>query len=105
MTNKEIENLFEEIFLEDDYVETSRLHFPEFHTDEMEVLHVMLFGGMNGCGEWIEYLDDVMHVLKMCRKNKIYGYIVNWDIDALDDVFRVEIELRDLEEFNEEKPE
>jgi hypothetical protein len=44
-----------------------------------------------------------MHILKMCRKNKIYGYIIKWDIDALDDIFKVEIQLGDLEEFNKEK--
>ncbi len=60
---------------------------------------------MNGRGEWLEYLDDVMHILKMCRKNKIYSYITKWDIDALDDLFKVEIQLGDLEEFTKENPE
>jgi len=105
MTNKEIENRFEEIFLEGDYVETSRLHSPEFIEDEWGLLYVVLFGGMNGRGEWLEYLDDVMHILKMCRKNKIYSYITKWDIDALDDLFKVEIQLGDLEEFTKENPE
>ena len=105
MTNEEIREIFEDIFFEEDYVETSRLREPEFELNPVGNYNVTLFGGMNGWGEWIEYLEDFSRILKGLRKNNISGYIVDMNIDALDDVFNITIELRDLEELNKEKPE
>ena len=100
MTNKEIEEIFE-----DDYKDTSRLHFPEFFTSEFETLHCYLYGGMNGWGETKDYLHDLYELVCALEKNNICAHIVSVDIDSLDDVFKVELELRDLQEFYKEKPE
>lgn len=105
MNNKQIEEIFEDVFFEDNYTKTSRLHFPEFTTDELEILHVILFGGMNGWGDSKDYLRDIADLIDSLEKNNIYAYVTNMTIDALDDVFKVELELRDLEEFNKEKSE
>lgn len=105
MTNKEIEEIFEDIFFEDDYVETSRLHSPEFSNGEFETLHVSLYGGMNGWGESKDYCYDLFELIEALESNGIYAYIVKMDIDALDDLFKVELELRDFEEFYKGKPE
>jgi len=48
MTNSEIIANFEEIFKEDDYSTTSRLHFAEFSEDKYANVLVSLYGGMNG---------------------------------------------------------
>lgn len=105
MTNKEIEDLFEDIFFEEDYVETSRLHAPDFSVNEFDRLHVILYGGMNGWGESKDYCYDLYELIEALESNGIYAYIVDMDIDAMDDLFRVELELRDFEEFYKEKPE
>ena len=105
MTNKEIQDIFEKIFLEDDYVETSRLHMPEFHISEFETLHVSLYGGMNGWGESKDYLYDLYEIIDALELNGVNAYIVKMDIDALEDLFKVELELRDLKEFYKDKPE
>ena len=105
MTNKEIREIFEDIFFEDDYIKTSRLRDPEFKLNEANNYVVTLFGGMNGWGNSIEYLEDFSRLLKGLWKNGVSGYIVDLNIDALDDVFSITIELRDLNEFYKEKPE
>ena len=74
----------------------------EFKLNEVGNYIVTLFGGMNGWGEWIEYLDDFSRLLKGLHKNNISGYIVDINIDALDDVFSITIELRDLKELTKE---
>jgi len=113
MTNEEIKEKFEDIFFEDDYVETSRLREPEFYINEasndginkFEVLHVKLFGGMNGWGKSEDYLEDLRDIIEMCKNNNIFAYLTKMEIDALDDVFYVDFQLGDLKELNKEKPE
>ena len=105
MTNQQILEIFEDIFFEDDYVETSRLHSPEFMTTEDDVVLVALFGGLNGWGDSKDYLYDLYELLDCLESNGVIGRIVNFAIDALDDVFKVEIELRDLQEFYKGRPE
>ena len=105
MTNEEIRDVFEDIFFENNYVETSRLRDPEFKLNLADNYVVTLYGGMNGWGDWIEYLKDFSNVLRRLEKKSVSGYIVDVDIDALDDVFKIEIELRDLEKLKKEKPE
>ena len=105
MNNQEILETFEEVFFEDDYVDTSRLHNPEFSTTKEGVLVVTLYGGMNGWGESKDYLYDLYELLDDLEGNGIIGYIVKFNIDGLDDVFKVELELRDLQEFYKGKPE
>lgn len=48
MTNIEIIHIFEDIFFEDDYIETSRLHNPEFGMNKAGNTTVTLYGGLNG---------------------------------------------------------
>lgn len=105
MNNLEILEIFEDIFFEDDYVETSRLHNPELSTTEDDVLLVTLYGGMNGWGNSKDYLYDLYELLDGLESNGVVGHIVRFNIDNLDDVFKVEIELRDLQEFYRGKPE
>lgn len=105
MTNKEIESIFEDVFSEDIYAETSRLHNPEFCTGDFETVHVVLYGGMNGWGESKEYCYDLYDLIEALEAKGVLGHIVKVDIDPLDDLFKVELELRDLEEFNKGKSE
>lgn len=95
MTNSEIIAIFEKIFKEDDYSNTSRLHFPEFKTSKTEVQLVTLYGGMNGWGESRDYLYDLYELINALEANGINAYITEFWIDALDDLFKVTIELRD----------
>lgn len=105
MTNQEIQEIFEDIFFEDDYTETSRLHSPEFRTNEFANVLVDIYGGLNGWGEWKDYLYDLYEVIDSLEANNILATVVNWNIDVLDDVFKVTLELRDLKEYYEKKPE
>lgn len=113
MTKNEIRDIFEDIFFEENFVETSRLRDPEFYTsktsndgiDEFEVLHVKLFGGMNGWGESKDYLYDLYELIEGLNNNGISAYLVKMDIDSLDDVFYVDLQLEDLEKYHKEKSE
>ena len=113
MTNKEIQNIFENLFFEEDFTETSRLRDPEFYTNkssndganEFEILHVKLFGGMNGCGESKDYLYDLYEIIDALNANNVFAYLVKMEIDALDDVFYVDLQLEDLKERYKEKSE
>lgn len=98
MTNKEIIEIFEDIFFEDDFAETSRLHSPEISLNKFGNVLVCLYGGMNGFGQFKDYLYDLYELINCLEGNNIEAYIVNWDIDALDDVFKVTLELKDLKE-------
>ena len=104
MTNKEILETFEDIFFEEDYVNSSRLREPEFSTSDYGFLHVKLFGGMNGWGEWKEYLYDLYELAEALETNGISMTVIKFETDVLDDVFYVELELRDLAEFYKGKP-
>lgn len=103
MTNTEIKEVFEKVFSEELYEKTSRLHCCEFDVNEVYNTVVTIYGGMNGWGDWIEYLHDLKCLLKILKNNGVYGIITKFDIDVLDDVFKVEIELRDLEEITKMK--
>lgn len=105
MTNEKIKEVFEEHFFENVYLETSRLHSPEFKTNNFNNLIVTLYGGLNGWGKSSEYFYDIYELINMLKMFGISAYVVNMDIDALDDVFKIELELRDLKELNKEKPE
>jgi len=105
MTNKEIREVFEDIFFEDDFTESSRLNSPEFRINEFENVVVDLYGGMNGWGEWKDYLYDLYELIDSLERNGVVAYIVNWEIDSFDDLFKVTLELRDLKEYYEKKPE
>lgn len=113
MTNKEIQKKFEDIFSEEDFKETSRLKHPEFYTskasndgiNEFESFHVKLFGGMNGWGESKDYLYDLYELINALNDNNIFAYLVKMEIDALDDVFYVDLQLGDLTECLKEKSE
>lgn len=105
MTNKRIREVFDEIFLEEDYSETSRLHSPEFFETNTLVQHLVIYGGMNGLGSSKDYLYDLYELIDALEMFGVLAYIVKMDVDALDDLFKVEFELRDLKEFYNEKPE
>lgn len=105
MTNIEIIHIFEDIFFEDDYVKTSRLHNPEFGMNSVGNTTVTLYGGLNGWGNCKDYLYDLYELIEGLETNGIDGYIVEFSIDPLDDVFKVVIELRDLKELTSENPE
>jgi hypothetical protein len=113
MTNIEIIHIFEDIFFEENFAETSRLRDPEFYinkssndgVNEFETLHVKLFGGMNGWGKSKDYLYDLYKVIDVLNANNVFAYLVKMEIDALDDVFYVDLQLGDLEKLKKEKPE
>lgn len=105
MTNNEIKYAFENIFIESDYLDTSRLHCSEFTFGEADTMFVKLYGGLNGWGNSKDYFYDLYQLIEKLEKHNILAYAVNFEIDALDDLFYVTLELRDLEEFNKEKPE
>lgn len=98
MTNSEIVKIFEDIFFEDDYKDTSRLHSPEFSLNEFQTQLVTLYGGMNGWGQCKDYLYDLYELVEALLCNGIDAYIVDFSIDALDDVFKVTIQLKELED-------
>lgn len=95
MTNSEIIANFEEIFKEDDYSTTSRLHFAEFSEDKYANILVSLCGGMNGWGEWKDYLYDLYELISALNSRNIDAYITEFNIDTLDDLFKVTIHLKD----------
>ena len=105
MTNKEIINIFNEEFNEDMYKDSSRLHSSEISISKFNTVNVKIFGGMNGWGNTEDYLADLLHLVINLERKGIYAYMINMQIDALDDVFYVVFELRDLKEHLKGKPE
>ena len=105
MTNKEIINIFNETFDENMYKDSSRLHSAEVSISEFATVNVKLFGGLNGWGDTEEYLADLLHLVIDLKRKGVNAYMVNMEIDALDDVFYVVFELRDLKEYLKGKPE
>lgn len=48
---------------------------------------VCLSGGLNGCGEWEDYFDDLAKVTRKLKASGFNVWTINLDNDCLDDVF------------------
>ena len=66
--------------------------------EESEHLVIHLYGGKNGCGEWNEYLVDLLSTFNKLKDESIGGFKEVWLIslknDCADDVFDVYIGVR-----------
>lgn len=65
----------------------SRLYALKCYYDECATLTCCICGGLNGCGEWSKYFEDLSDLIRM-----LYGYfddiwLIKLDVDVLDDVF------------------
>ena len=51
-------------------------------------------GGLNGCGSFLFYLEDVIKLIKklMLKFNSVW--LIDWNNDCPDDVFRLRLGLR-----------
>lgn len=60
---------------------------------------VEIYGGLNGTGDWEDYLNDLLDLLKLFKNEFKTVWIVDFYIDTLDDVWSVYYGIRDYEEF------
>ena len=51
-------------------------------------------GGLNGCGKLLFYLEDVAKLVKKLMTRFTYVWLIDWENDCPDDVFRLRLGLR-----------
>lgn len=52
---------------------------------------VVVNGGLNGCGKWVDYMEDINDLFSYLNEHFENVYLHNVFIDNLDDVFTLEI--------------
>lgn len=55
---------------------------------------VCLTGGLNGCGKWEDYFNDLSKVMSKLENSGYHVWTINLDNDCLDDVFNLKIGIR-----------
>lgn len=56
-----------------------------------------IYGGLNGNGEWVDYLDDIQYILVKIPNS----WIVDLSCDCADDVWTLKVGFREKETLNE----
>lgn len=82
-------------------VEQSSSRFSELHllnttTDSEGYKRIKVHGGLNGHGEWRDYISDILDLIDNLKEVYETVLIVDFQIDSLDDVFTVEFAVKDL---------
>ena len=75
---------------------TSKLEFGDLNKDEDGTWILKVDGGLNGWGEWDEYLEDILDLFKALSE-KYLVWVTDMDVDCLDDTFRLSIGIDDEE--------
>ena len=98
---------FEEIF-DDVQSIVSSMTFEKSHlgilaktVDEYKRPTIEFCGGLNGNGNWEDYLNELTNLFAKLRRNGFEGYVIKVDNDCLDDVFYLTIGIKRKE--HEEK--
>lgn len=82
-------------------VEQSSSRFSELYllsttTDAEGYKRIKVHGGLNGDGEWRDYISDILDLIDNLKEVYETVLIVDFQIDSLDDVFTVEFAVKDL---------
>lgn len=65
----------------------------ECYFDEYGTLVALIHGGLNGDGKWSHYLGDLSNLLRSLIEHFSEAWVINIDVDVLDDVFYVYVGL------------
>ena len=65
----------------------SKLKVVDVYLVENSHYIIKLYGGLNGPGEWKDYLNDIQRVLELFG----HAWLIDLDIDVLDDVWTLYI--------------
>jgi hypothetical protein len=76
---------------------TSKLSFGDFKKDEHGTWILKVYGGLNGWGEWNDYLADITDLFDVLSE-KYLVWVVDLDVDCPDDTFELSIGVEDEEE-------
>lgn len=82
---REVQNIIEDCY--------SNLGCMECYFDEYGTLIALIHGGLNGDGEWSLYLDDLSDLITLLADHFSDAWIINIDVDVLDDVFYASVGL------------
>jgi len=93
---KELEKQIKE-FLKQIGNKNTKLRFGKFEevnigkTDQPIYYTLSLYGGLNGRGQFLFYMEDVSELVKklMTRFNSVW--LIEWKNDCLDDVFIIDL--------------
>jgi hypothetical protein len=83
---------------------TTKLSFGDFKKDEDGTWILKVYGGLNGWGEWTDYLEDITDLFDVLSE-KYLVWVVDLDVDCLDDTFELSIGVEDEEEKKKYKEE
>lgn len=99
MTNKETElnEIVNEIIpilneLKTDKSKISVLNEKGFtEVDKYGTNVICLCGGLNGCGKWEDYFEDISKIVKKINSSGYHTWTINLKNDCLDDIFYLKL--------------
>ena len=99
-TDKELEQIVNKY----DNEKRSRIRFHEYGRDEYGTNIITIYGGLNGCGEWDDYLEDILSLYNDLSE-KYHVWIVDLDVDCCDDVWTLLFGIRNKDKDDDSKSE
>lgn len=102
ITSKEIEKLVNKYKSD----KSSKMSLADYGRDEYGTNVITIYGGLNGGGEWDEYLEDIL-ALYNDLSEKYHVWIIDLDVDCLDDVWTLKFGIKNQtdDDKNNEKEE
>lgn len=75
----------------------SQIRVKSNYIDKYGTKVIELDGGLNGIGEWNDYLYDLYSIFSELSLKKIHAWMISLENDCLDDIFTVKIGVREEE--------
>ena len=73
--------------LQDISFPNSDIKLRECFTDKYDTTVLKFYGGLNGCGNWTNYFNDLGRLISYLESKDIHLWLIQIDNDCLDDVF------------------
>lgn len=73
----------------------SQLRIKSNYIDKYDTKVIELRGGINGIGEWKDYLFDLQLIFSELDMKNIHAWVIKLENDCLDDVFTLTIGVDD----------
>lgn len=69
--------------------------------DEYGTKTITLCGGLNGCGKWVDYFNDLARIFTKLEEFGYDVWVIKLDNDCLDDIFYCTVGIEKKQEKNE----
>ena len=81
-----------------DCIKRASSKYSKLTLDKIDGNQIFIHGGLNGHGDWLDYLGDLTDLIDNLQEHFNLVWIYKFDIDSLDDVFDVQIGVDNVNE-------